>query len=96
MSLPRSWLIPDDAPIFMIDPLFSHFCLWFMYHSEQFNIQAISSQQIFTAVQNEILRLCDRVQLEFQDLESVYKAINLDGFVDSVNDEATLNLKASV
>ena len=92
MSLPWPWsrLIPDDAPTFMIDPLFFHFCLWFMYHSEQFNIPAISSQQIFTAVQNEILRLCDRVQLEFQDLESVYKAINF-GYVQRVNDEATLN-----
>ena len=90
MSLPRSWLIPD-APIFMIDPLFFHFCLWFMYHSKQSNIPAISSQKIFAAVQYQILRLCDRVHLEFQDLESVYKAINFGGFVGSVNDEATLN-----
>ena len=91
MSLPRSWMIDDDAPIFMIDPLFFHFCLWFIYHFKQFNIPAISSQKISTAVQYEILRLCDRVHLEFQDLESVYKAINFCGFVNSLNDEATLN-----
>ena len=41
-------------------------------------------------MQNKILRLCDRVHLEFQDLESVYKVINI-GYVQRVKDETTLN-----
>ena len=64
MSLPWSWLIPDDAPIFMIDPLVFQFCLWFMYFSGKYpSLQSIRRHQILKAVQNEILRLCDRAQI---------------------------------
>ena len=81
-------VIPGDRTTFMMTSLCLQFCLWFMYHGEDYFLNTKSRRNIRKIIKSEILRLTDHIQLSFLDIRAFYRAIDLDNVASS---KITLN-----
>ena len=61
-------------PIFMMNPLFLHFCLWLVRPSSYFQVR--NSRTVYEAIRGYILKRIDFVQLRLHNISVLYPALN--------------------
>ena len=78
-----------QEPVFMVNPLFLHFCLWLLYCSEKY-MSFQNRERACETLKSFILARIDCTQMHISDIVRLYPAIN---FVRAANEDDRLSMQ---
>ena len=83
-----------SEPIFMVNPLFLHYCLWLVYCSEQY-LSFSNKDRVCESLEFYVLSRVRSSQLHMSDISRLYPAIDFKSAVQE-NDELSLKFFGSL
>ena len=78
-----------ELPVFMANPLFLHFCLWFLYCSKKY-VSFQNKESVCKTLKSFMQERIDCAQLHISDILRLYPAID---FERAVNEDDQLNMQ---